>query len=116
MGKNRINVYKFCGQNGSKSFLYSVSNKKFPMQYSYFMLTEVNGQVTATKINNVINFLQIHGLNIKSITEEDPDYKDFISLFSSFIRNGEVQNKPKDFDKKLTYFPSFSVEYPHKKK
>lgn len=97
MENNFINIYRY--YDGNKDyFIYSVKNINKLLGYSYFILINVNGKPVITKLDNAIAFLQSNGMKIKAIKQDDPDYEEFINLFSLFIK-GDIE--PKDSQWKL---------------
>lgn len=107
-----INVYKFYYSDTEPAYLYSTRNDNPPSSFSYFMLSTKDGVPEITKIHNAIGFLQANNLILKPIDAESPEYEEFTTLFSQFIRSFRPpQSEPLSFQKKsLTYV------YPSKKK
>lgn len=109
---NIINVYKFYYSDTEPAYLYSTRNDNPPSSFSYFMLSAKDGIPEITKIHNAIGFLQANNLVLKPIDAESPDYEEFTTLFSQFIRSFRpLQTSSLSLPKKsLTYV------YPRKKK
>lgn len=116
MEKNIINIYKYNSSNDKKSFIYSVKNENDLLRYSYFLLTEADNKPSITRLDNAIKFLQVNGLKLQPIQEGDPDYEEFITLFSSLIRLGRPAKPIQARDKSLLHVPKYSIKYPPKKK
>lgn len=117
MEKNIVNVYKYYGPDEKRSFIYSVRNGNDLLRYSYFLLAETDNKPTISKLDNAIKFLQVNGLKLHPIQKGEPDYEEFITLFSSFIRLGASSKQPmRENARSLVHVPKYSVKYSQKKK
>ncbi len=109
---NIINVYKFYYSDIEPAYLYSTRNDNSPSSFSYFMLSTKDGMPKITKIHNAIGFLQANNLILKPIEAESPEYEEFTTLFSQFIRSF----KPPQKDRLSLPKKSLTYVYPRKKK